>query len=152
MAWNTLKYACGHTEDVQLYGKLTERERTVARAENHDCPACRAAKAKANDAESGLPALRGSDKQIAWASQIRAETMATKSAFTATMDMYQAKLDAGDYPADTPAEKVEAARAEIARNRILADRLDAIDKASWWIDHRGNSYKLLIGVLAKEIA
>ena len=57
MAWNTLTYACGHTEDKQLYGQHAERERIVAAAGREDCPACRAAAAQAASEAAGLPAL-----------------------------------------------------------------------------------------------
>ena len=40
MAWNTINYTCGHTEEKQLYGKMTERERKIGWAEKGVCWEC----------------------------------------------------------------------------------------------------------------
>ena len=84
MAWNTITYACGHTTREQLYGPMAQRERTIERALDKLCPECYAAKIEAERAaesaaaaeaakNAGLPALTGSEKQIAWAESIRAK-------------------------------------------------------------------------------
>jgi len=77
MAWNTLTYACGCEDRVQLYGKMTDREKTIERASRHDCPVCRAKKTNEAARANGLPELVGSPKQIAWASDIRSRVLAT---------------------------------------------------------------------------
>lgn len=54
----TVTHGCGHRVELDLVGKMTERGAKIARLGGDACPACRAA---------GLPALTGSDKQVAWA-------------------------------------------------------------------------------------
>jgi len=72
MAWQYPQHACGHAgERYQAYGPNDNRRRQLAALESHDCPSCRRAKADAQAQESGLPTLQGSDKQVAWAAQIR---------------------------------------------------------------------------------
>jgi len=84
MAKYSVTYSCGHEGEVQLYGKGSERERKLEWLAEQDCPTCEKAarearNAKANaaaaqaNASAGLPALQGSDKQIAWAETIRAQ-------------------------------------------------------------------------------
>lgn len=80
MAYETVKYACGHTEEKQFYGKMDDRRRRVAAMEQDDCPACRAAGSD----------LIGSDKQIAWAEDTRpvatAKTRENLDAFIAEVE------------------------------------------------------------------
>lgn len=71
MGWTTIKYTCGHTAEQQMYGKHSERDRRAEYLGRNDCPACGARKAAEQAQASGLPALTGSDKQIAWAAAIR---------------------------------------------------------------------------------
>nr|DAS58929.1 MAG TPA: hypothetical protein [Caudoviricetes sp.] len=78
MAKYDVTYACGHTETVNLYGKTSERERKIEWMENNCvCPACykadRQAKAAETAAAYDLPALVGTEKQVAWAETLRAE-------------------------------------------------------------------------------
>lgn len=75
-------YACGHTGEVNLYGKGEERERKLEWLKTQLCPACeKAEREKRYDAEAkeakekadelGLPELQGSEKQVKWALTIR---------------------------------------------------------------------------------
>lgn len=137
MAKYTINYACGHTGTEQLYGPGKGRESYVEWAEaNKLCPECWQAKRDAeresanqaaaeSNASAGLPALTGSDKQIAWAESIRkpvAETLL--------------RLDglSRDHAA---AHLSEQARGEVrdAVALIVSEVLGHTD-ARWWIDHR----------------
>jgi hypothetical protein len=72
MAWQHPTHACGHQgERYQAYGKHDGRARQLAAIERQDCPACRKAAADKAAAEAGLPLLSGSEKQVAWAGEIR---------------------------------------------------------------------------------
>ena len=82
MAWNTINHSCGHVTSVQLYGKMTEREKRVSWLETTLCPDCYKAEkekeraielelAKEKAEKESLPELKGSEKQIAWAESIR---------------------------------------------------------------------------------
>lgn len=72
-------YSCGHTGWADIYGNRAHKERMLYAIENYSlCPECEAKKraedsAKAADEakEKGLPALSGSEKQIAWAETLR---------------------------------------------------------------------------------
>lgn len=76
MAWMTLTHACGHTEEKQLYGPWRDRQRKVAAAAQYDCDECKAKAAEAEALEQGLPVLKGSNPQIAWAAEIRRQAIA----------------------------------------------------------------------------
>lgn len=72
----TVKYSCGHTGTVELFGKESERERKIAWYERAGmCPECYATARKAEQekaaAEYSLPELVGTEKQVAWAEKIR---------------------------------------------------------------------------------
>lgn len=71
----TITYECGCQEVMNLFGKITERERTIARYATMACPHCRALAAQKEAEAAGLPLLKGSDKQISWASDIRKEAI-----------------------------------------------------------------------------
>ena len=77
-------YACGHEGIVNLFGKMSDRDRKLEWLAGEDCPACRKAymeemhrqanesaleQAKANN----LPELTGTQKQVAWAATLRQE-------------------------------------------------------------------------------
>ena len=40
MAWTKTEWGCGHTGEMQLYGKSSSRDAQVARAAGMDCLAC----------------------------------------------------------------------------------------------------------------
>jgi len=40
MAWETIKWACGHEGAMQLYGKQADRDATIAAVSGRDCTAC----------------------------------------------------------------------------------------------------------------
>lgn len=73
MAKYNITHKCGHIEVVNLYGSNEERERRIAYLESQECPECRkrAEQERAMSLASELPALEGSEKQIAWAMTIR---------------------------------------------------------------------------------
>jgi hypothetical protein len=81
MAKYTITRSCGHEETIQIFGKVANRD-GIARFESRKpCECCRFAKRDADNAaaaesnqSAGLPTLRGSAKQVAWAESIRAAT------------------------------------------------------------------------------
>lgn len=73
MAKYTITYACGCTEEMQLFDYDIEGK--IEYLKTIKCPHCRAAEAKKEAEESGLIALKGSDKQISWANDIRRKTI-----------------------------------------------------------------------------
>jgi len=79
MGQHTITFACGHTESRIIGGKLREQESKVGWLEGQTCWQCQRAVENAAAAETsatqGWPALEGSEKQIAWATTIRAEKL-----------------------------------------------------------------------------
>lgn len=73
-----VKYSCGHSGTVELFGKMSDRENKLKWMESGVCPECyrkeredlNAAK-NAKAKEIGMPELIGTDKQITWAETIR---------------------------------------------------------------------------------
>ena len=125
-----IKYACGHTGTVQLFGKTADRERKVKWLETQICPACehaeterrRAKEAKAAEAkaeEFGLPELEGTPKQVSWALTIR-DTIIQR-------EIKELKRK----------EKRDNAE-EAQQQRQFVDWLCQQNQARFWIDHRNH--------------
>ena len=127
MAKYQVTYACGHTDTIQLYGKVSDREKRLAYLATIDCPDCyhnkqlQAAKAQT----AGLPDLQGSDKQINWATQIRAEVFAA-------LDKYSKLIEA---------DQTAREQGKIVARKMFADfraAMTAHTDCRFWIDNRGN--------------
>ncbi len=122
-----IKYACGHTGTVQLFGKTADRERKMKWLETQSCPACEhaeiekrraeeAAVAKDNAEEFGLPELEGTPKQVSWALTIRD-------------NIIKRELDT--------LKRKQRRNSEAAENqRQFIDWLCQQNQAGFWIDHR----------------
>ncbi|WP_313971777.1 hypothetical protein [uncultured Selenomonas sp.] len=114
MAKYDITCSCGHTETVQIYGKAAEREKEIARREKGICKDCwkaaQAESAKETAQVFGLVQLEGSEKQIAWANDIRAKVF----------DKYGAQMQADK------SEKTQA----------FMSFLMAQSSAKYWIDRQ----------------
>ena len=136
MAWFDIHPTCGHEYREQIYGTNShgERDYEAARLSNRPCPACckqqrddekaaMQAKQAAADAlvnrKYELPALDGSEKQIAWAESIRAAAVTTIG---------------------KAIERGEADRERFASQLPLAYKMMYFAKSAtssrWWIDNR----------------
>lgn len=85
-----------------------------------------------------LPPLNGSEKQVAWAADIRGDLLRSiDNRFSSARDIIRRDLDAG---------KLTGARADEMRAMFHAAwaSLAAKDDAKWWIDHRNDTDKMLI--------
>lgn len=133
MAKYTVHHSCGHEEIHQLYGPGKERQRKIAWLATTPCTECyRGAQAEARtaanaqaataNAQAGLPALTGSEKQIAWAEAIRR---------TALIGADEVRAKAEAFAAAHPDRATETAPA-----LALIARAEAETSAAWWIDHR----------------
>lgn len=138
MAWYEISYTCGHSEREQLYGPEKDRQRKIEWKERGMCPACyRAAQSqKAEQAANaaGLPALTGSDKQIAWAQTIRAGHVALMDKWLA--QVAAAKLWGGQ--ALTPETEALRDLGIAIANQLRAELL-AETESRFWIDNRDYS-------------
>ena len=131
MSKYTIKRACGHTEYINIGGKVSERDRLAKSEERKMCYDCYKAKQIADrelatkDAvvaavKSGLPALTGSEKQIAWAETIRSNIIRNLDRIVA---------QASENKASLAVDLEDALKVAIAT-------IKAVDSAKWWIDHR----------------
>lgn len=133
MARHTVTYFCGHDGEVDLYGPRREREDRLAWYErNRLCPDCyrervrrereeASAKAAEANAVRGLPALEGSEKQIAWAESLRAPVAERLS-----------RVEVADAAWATP-EALEAAKDAVV---LVTEEILRQTDAKWWIDRR----------------
>ena len=75
MAKYLITYKCGHEVEKQLFGKISERENYISWAQEQLCPACQRKihhdEALADASSNGYPELEGSEKQVAWAIDLR---------------------------------------------------------------------------------
>ncbi len=135
MAKYQIERSCGHYETVNISGPYKARESRVEYEEGRLCRECYTAKvdaerdaaaaAAAEQAEaSGLPALQGSEKQIRWAEQIRAEIIGGAGEGMASLAEVRETVAAN---ADAPGA-TEVAQA--------LDELEAQASAGWWIDNK----------------
>ena len=107
-----ITHICGHNQEHQMYGAEAERKSKLAWLAGQPCANCRQSAASAAAENSNLPALSGSDKQVAWAVTIR----------QAAIDLMVSDLGANGFACP---EDVAAAVAGLPA------------AASWWIDNRG---------------
>ncbi len=126
MAQYTVTHTCGHAETVNLVGPHVQRERTLDRYESHRCLNCTRSAELEQAATADLPSLTGTDKQVPWATTIRAKGL---SAIAAWLDDFEAQCVAHN----SPAAEVERAR---ALYHGLRDTVIGQTAAKWWIDHR----------------
>ncbi|MGI5840535.1 MAG: hypothetical protein ACOX8W_12970 [bacterium] len=139
MAKYDVNYSCGHKGTVSLVGKYDERKRKIEWMQQGVCPDCykaqQAAKREAENkaaavaaADAGLPALKGSEKQINWANSIRAELIAGL-------------------------EKIRTLAIEANQPQAIVGTIDAIinnDSAKFWIDNRGYTPKQIVTMEVKK--
>lgn len=87
----TIKHACGHESEKQLYGKGELRKKAIARLEKTDCVNCRAKQALS------YYNLSGSNAQIAWAGDLIDKALYGISRFKREYDLYSLELVAKWY-------------------------------------------------------
>lgn len=96
-------YVCGHEGAVQIYGPTKEHERKKNYIFSNLCPECEKLelqkkrdeanqKSMAVAVKLGLPALTGSEKQIAWATTIRNEQMECVNSLVKEREEFRVKI------------------------------------------------------------
>lgn len=136
MSKYTITRTCGHTETINIGGKVSERDRMASNEAGKMCMECYQAKLAAERAAasgaaaqaataSGMPDLVGSPKQIAWAQTIRADLIGGHQEA-------RAKL----------ADGIAAGKGDEVAVAMLAaiDRVIACNSAKWFIDHRTDAH------------
>ena len=137
----TVTCSCGHEIETQLYGTAAEREKKIAWYQTAAlCPDCykaqQARERQGEDAKRELPALEGSDKQIAWAQSIRLAKLRN--------NRFCARVADGVMTAPALVDEINQAMVQIGDNApadIIASAQEAIrlmteTSAKWFIDRR----------------
>lgn len=111
MAKYTVKFACGHEEVINLYGSHAERERKI----DGKCSECYKAEKKAEkETESSkiedMPELQGSEKQVAWANDIRNKMAAEVVEYIESKTKTNIKTFAAAFAAFSEEQKALAVR------------------------------------------
>ena len=133
MAHYDVGYACGHSQEVELFGKTSARYEKIEWMERGLCPDCyRAKKQEEREQENeraaklseslGFSELEGSEKQIAWATTIRQKIYENICQSEAPHPTYGYTLVA------------EAISLELS--------------AKWWIDNRNTYFSLITRTIA----
>ncbi len=148
MAKYEVTYTCGHTDTIELFGRMKDREWRLEREKDKLCPECwkkqleeDRAKENAEAAEAnktlGLPELEGTEKQIPWAESIRQQILsAIEKEVLGIISPEKKKKHPDKYKSIL--EGVKSIKQHTA--------------ASWWIDRRRNTnYNLLIDMINDEV-
>lgn len=138
---------CGAKYEVQLFGKMSNREWHLEH-DTHICDECTAKlRAKRNEeaakanAEAGLPPLEGTPKQIAWAEGIRAKMVG---------ELTPANVKTWVTSREGSKEVILAYVQRIGRKLSLNDLTPSIEavkaetSASWYINHRDEPYAMAL--------
>lgn len=134
--------SCGHQEWVRSNAPLHLRDSVIARESQKLCPECyaaqRAAQAQQAAQSQSLPQLSGSDKQIAWASDIRQQMLA------AVANLRKQAQEAVEHPERDPHGTAPAVLA------VLDEIVSTHTEARWWIDNRNTDWVQLVFAAAKQ--
>ncbi|NCG67157.1 hypothetical protein GWJ21_04145 [Bacillus coagulans] len=145
MAWHEGVYACGHPGRVQIYGPVKDRDWKEKKEFSKLCPECwkkklaeENQKAVETAKEMGLPELKGTEKQVAWANSIRLE-------FIEAIDEEVRELERRN-PNNKNLEKIKKEFDE-TKKFMLENKTEA----KYYIDHRDFTIKEILMELYKEI-
>lgn len=155
MAKYTIRRSCGHTETVQIYGKVSERDGKAAWEEGRLCMECYKAEQAAKreqaskEADSAakaleLPALSGSEKQVSWAQTIRAKMIEEAKKIEEKSVAMLNQIDSGNIPATATQEAINKAKKELQGNIDAVKRLKDTSSAKWFIDNRDTHINQII--------
>lgn len=123
-------YSCGHSGEVQLFGSHDERERKLAWYRDVAvCPDCYRARQQVEAAKltEGLVELTGTEKQVAWANDLRARLI---------KELHER------YPKSS-GEKGEK-RDKLFE--LLPAAINERREAKWWIDNRDDLVRAIAPV------
>lgn len=134
----TVTYSCGHAGTVELFGPERDRERKLEwYRDSAVCPECyakqQADERAAIESQYDLPALTGSEKQIAWAEKIRAGFLTERPEAEKSLTVQSDRV---------APEVMEQFRTLLAE---FLDEFFAESSAGKWIDRRNGSLKSFWG-------
>lgn len=145
MAWYNVIHTCGHDERVQLYGAGKERNRRIEYMEQGLCIDCYRAqqreRAEQQTAGLDIPTLTGTDKQLGWATTLRAERLKQIAEWRSYL--------ASHAQTDTP-DPARNAHNQALLDTILAilRRIEQEPSAHRWIGHRQDSLREIVREVA----
>ena len=133
MAHYDVGHSCGHTVEVELFGKVSHRYEKIEWMERQLCPDCyREMKAKEREQENeraaelakslGFSELEGSEKQVAWANTIRQEVYEN-------ICQLETQHQVNGYA-------------------LVVEAISLERSAKWWIDHRNTYFSLITKMIA----
>ena len=133
MAHYDVNHSCGHSQEVELFGKTSHRYEKIAWMERGVCPDCyRAEKQQEREQENeravglakslGFPVLEGSMKQVAWGSSIRQKTYESICRSNPEHPVYGYGL--------------------------VAEAISLEASAKWWIDNRNTDFLRITRMIA----
>lgn len=128
MAYADYQCKCGKWLSIQGKGQADADTKAKWAEGRIFCPECRAADAAKQADEQGLPRLSGSEKQVAWASEIR-------EAAIPQIQIGAQSIQVSDLYSEAAREELRLAIARVA-NEMIAN-----ESAKWWIDNRHFSWK-----------
>lgn len=152
--WYYGTYSCGHEGRVNLTGPGKYREYRMKAEFEKLCPECyekevekrreeNTAKAKEEAAEMELPALEGTEKQVAWAYTLRSEILhklmkyidaTEEGAEKAVPNRLLVKKKLKEYDLNINTDEVYS-----TLQKVLNHLITTKTKASYWIDNRENT-------------
>lgn len=138
MAMYEVKHACGHVETVDLAGPYKTREYRLEQMRSEICPACRKKELEEKSRAKGLAELNGTERQVAWALQIRIKSIYSLEALTSAVESEIAKMK--DKNADELKEgitRLNECREYVIKNiAYLSEQSEAV----FFIDNRSHFY------------
>lgn len=152
--WYDLTYACGHNGREQLVGPYKDREKRLEYLRTCMCPECAATARKERidqqakiDSSLGIPSLIGSDKQIAWAQELRKSFLQEWDKMHDCAEKNKVKYAESLSPEDTEKEYSRAVNLlALAKEQALSHT-----SACWWINNRFECLKQAIADAKKSL-
>lgn len=125
MAKYYLTYKCGHEGCVELFGKEEKRKHILDSALENECPECaRKKKIKDSDIE-----LTGTEKQVAWALDIRREMIKNLELNIQKVEKYIERMESRGKDATKYIE-------ELDKYKIKLEKAKTETTARWFINNR----------------
>lgn len=158
MAKYTINHKCGHTSEVRLFGKVSERERKIAWLESQECRECRA-KREAEERSEKKAAAEAARTEAREASKTEVlALLRSEDAFGAVLHVpLTGSPKQIEWATDIRERAVAHAKSAPIRAEwlwILADIYASKTEAKWWIDHRieaADGFRALATALSPEI-
>jgi hypothetical protein len=129
MAKYKITYKFGHTAEVQLFGKISDREKKIEWYSTIDCPNCKSKEASELNGSDGLPKLEGSEKQISWALEIRHRAASNSD----VKEMIEKIESLTPEQQEQLRQQIDNAPTYVVKYALA---MNYITSSKWWIENR----------------